>query len=716
METINSRKEKFSINEVFLLTIFILLVLTIYIYFAGYHFDLHHDGLILSSVEVLLDGKLPVTDDYQFYGLTNTFTNYIFSKIFGFKLYFLRLFYISLYIYIYLITYLIARKSSLSISNALVVLLFFLSCTHFFYVVPVYYLSIWPSVIALALSLTVVYLDLYSKNKYKVCLISIIITLLLFSKINYGLIIFAAYILSSISIKNKINKIKDLFEFLFLMASILILCFILMRIFGIDQKEYLSQSVLGPFKFINNNQFSTNHDNNNNILISIYLALFKIQGHGGVDKFMHLMPFINILGLTINYECKNSKYKQLFIYGFLMWFLYYPIPGLIHIFHSIPINIILFAVLTKHIFHKYNILKLNYLLISILSLYLFNKIIFVTYQNLNSKYKYYNNDYIYGVNNIEVLDYIKIDSGTLQNLNTLNDIFKSSKVTNFVNLSNTGFYNLVAKKHGKNVYSLAPYNYMWDWGNIGQYDYYEKLKKILNDNNKDNIILSTIPFPLNGYKIVKILPISSSKQWDHFQDFPQSLFVNLPESKLPNQLNITTRIIENNTFNLKYFNPCPEKNCLLELSLPFPIKLSEIFIEIHDPYKIIFNNNFSESDFELIKMQCPDFKKFLNNIIMSIKNDKLIYLNNCLSNTTLYKDNKKYYSFNNNLNLYDSNKNDIEKIFFLNNSNKPEFINPEKKYNKIFITIPIEYISVSTKIYIRNNSNSFTGSSLIQLN
>jgi len=715
MGTINLRKDKFSINEIFLLTIFILSVLTIYIYFAGYHFDLHHDGLILSSVEVLLDGKLPVTDDYQFYGLTNTFINYIFSKIFGFKLYFLRLFYISLYIYIYLITYLIARKSSLSISNALVVLLFFLSCTHFFYVVPVYYLSIWPSVIALALSLTVVYLDLYSKNKYKLCFISIIITLLLFSKINYGLIIFAAYILSSISIKNNDNKINDLFKFLFLMGSILILCFIFMGIFGIDQKEYISQSVLGPFKFINNNQFSSKNDNNN-ILVSIYLALFKIQGHGGVDKFMHLMPFINILGLTINFECKNTKYKQLFIYGFLMWFLYYPIPGLIHIFHSIPINIILFAVLTKYIFHKYNKFKLNYLIISILSLYLFNKIILVTYQNLISKYKYYNDNYIYGVNNIEVLDYIKIDSGTVQNLNTLNDIFKSSKLTNFVNLSNSGFYNLVAKKHGKNVYSLAPYNYMWDWGNIGQYDYYEKLQKILKDINKDNIILSPIPLPLNGYKIVRTLPISSSKQWDHFQDFPQLLFVNLPDNKLPNQLNITTRIIDNKTYSSKYYNPCPEKNCLLELSLPFPIKLSEVFIEIHDPYKIIFNNNFSESDFELIKMQCPDFKTSLNNIIMSISNDKFIHLNNCLSNTILYKDNKKYYSFNNNLNLFESKNNDIEKIFSLNNRFRPEFINPEKKYNKIFIMIPIEYISVSTKIYIKNNSNTFIGSSLIHLN
>lgn len=705
----HTKESNFGKADAYYAWLIALIVSLTYIWFAKFHFDIHHDGLMLSGIDALMSGKRLFIDEFQFYGVGSTYFNFFVAEILGFKLLYIRYVYALLYGYIYFLTYFIARKGGLTRDNAVLLSAVLFSYTYFFLDTPVYYLSIWPGVICLALALSLVAVEVYSKSVYKTPVIAVLIIAMLLTKINYGALYIIAHFVAVLTLK----RAKLLYEIsiFFVIGSII---FALSLAYDYPLDEYFDQAVLAPLSFTRHNQFTEQPEG---FIGSVLSSLFLMKGHGGVDYVLHFIPLLNLAGYLIYYKKYSDTCKIIAIYGFFSWFLYYPIPGLIHIYLSLPLILVSSSIGLSAIFcnSQKNVPLAKYILPTVLLIFVTYQCLFLTTRRLLNKIPEYRREYVLHETE-DVLEGLRIDKGTAATLEKLTELIGSSDKTTFINLTNSGFYNILAKTSGKNTYSLAPYNYLWEWGNIGDTRYYSRLQYLLSNNARANLVLSAIPFPLKGYRIVDILKPPGSAGWKFTQDFPQELFLNIGIQEPAQEIRIKAKLLDSVNIPDTSWRPCPAKNCLLRLSLPSQISIDEVYVALHDPSKLLFHD-FSKHEIAILEMECPNIRKqFININVTSAAYDDF---NSCISASTLRDKDKFYYS-----NLADASntKNSIRitgvgnnilgdgRVFGYDETVKGPFsVTYNHPLNELYILVPTEFDSYSGILSITSGERTYFG-------
>jgi len=612
-----------------------LIVTFTYIWFSKFHFDIHHDGLILASIDALLSGKRLLLDEFQFYGVGSSYFNFFLAKIVGFNLVHIRYAYAFIYGYIYFLTYVIARSGGISKDNSSVLLLILFTYTHFFLNVPVYYMSAWPSVICLAMVMSVVAIEIYFHSVYKTIVIATFFIAIFITKINYGALFLLAHFISVIVLR-RTSFFYELSVFSILISIIFLLAFV----FGVPMDEYINQAVLAPLQFTSHNQFTTE---STGLVQSIASALFLRSGHGGVDYIVHFLPIVNILACIFYLRDYTANSKIIAIYGFFSWFLFFPIPALLHIYLSLPLIIVSSSIglISINRSLQMRIPLAKHLLPTIILIFIIYRMPYLTSVRLFDKLTEYRREFP-AHQGIDVLEGMRMDKGTTMNLNKIKDFLATSEKTTFLNLSNSGFYNIIAKNEGKNTYSLAPYNYLWEWGNIGQAEYYTRLRLLLENKSRDNLVLSAVPFPLHGYRIVEVINPAGSAGWEYTQDFAQELYINVAAPFPTHEIAIAAKILDSLYIPDTSWNPCLGKNCLLKLSLPDFLRIDQVYVALQDPEKRLFSG-FSKNETAILDMECPNLRRKEVEYI-NITGADYDEFSHCLSAAILLTKGKIYYS------------------------------------------------------------------------
>lgn len=98
-------------NKIYIIPIIIILLIEfLSLYYAQFHYDGFHIGLILNVAADLEEGKLIYKDFFYEYGLLNGYLNLFILKIFNYNVFFLFLIYTQFFILAIVLQYLLTKK------------------------------------------------------------------------------------------------------------------------------------------------------------------------------------------------------------------------------------------------------------------------------------------------------------------------------------------------------------------------------------------------------------------------------------------------------------------------------------------------------------------------------------------------------------------------------------------------------------------------------
>jgi hypothetical protein len=353
---------------------------------APFHFDLHHDGLILFNLKSFMDGLLPYKEFFIQHGLGTVQIQGIIGLVFGSQLIYLRELTAFFYGCATALTYLISRRFS-SKTNAILVTFLWAGSAYYLSPYKALYLHAWSSVYALVCFLIIILIGC-SKEKLSnsnLVTIGIFIALGALFKINYGLIsLFCAIVI----VHQKREKYSKYFKkFLFIGIGVLIIALpYLYNLYITDSiKNFYEQQIKYAFLFSNNNQSTFNP------LLYFFKGIKVLfnwnNRHGGVSALNFFATYIIVILFLYHIFIKkvllelNDRLCCIGICGLIANLLYFPVPSLMHIFLSGPL---LFIFLMGLVAEKSVNKKLKSFLIIFLGIYFFWEVLF------NHLYKFIN--------------------------------------------------------------------------------------------------------------------------------------------------------------------------------------------------------------------------------------------------------------------------------------------------------------------------------------
>lgn len=197
-------------NKIYIIPIIIILLIEfLSLYYAQFHYDGFHIGLILNVAADLEEGKLIYKDFFYEYGLLNGYLNLFILKIFNYNVFFLFLIYTQFFILAIVLQYLLTKKKFGSDYALLFIILIF--------IIHPYLIKPWHNYLLFLFISSYLYLKSFHNLKYDLASSLILGSAFLFSESFFvtSFIIFTIDLLYSYRVFGKKIILKKIFIFFF---------------------------------------------------------------------------------------------------------------------------------------------------------------------------------------------------------------------------------------------------------------------------------------------------------------------------------------------------------------------------------------------------------------------------------------------------------------------------------------------------------------------
>lgn len=390
-------------------------------FISGYHFDLHHDGLILFQASSYQQGLIPYKDFFIQHGLISIQLHAIVFKLFGEQLLYLREFTAICYGVLTTLTYLIARKITTNRWSLLAV--FSWAGSAYYLSKPLqFYIHSWSSVYALIFILLIVliYVSKEILNWPYLIFIGVLAALSGFCKINYGivaLLISGLIIIAYCQFSKCARKIYIQKFGLVLLGFTVVTLYYLYTLYVDDAiTSFFNQQIKYAYAF------STENNEKNNLIKKFFDAVLSAKnGHDGVRYLTYLFEYVTIISLIWQIYKKPRSLKEVKLMtvggvGLLCVLMYFPTPSLMHIYLAGPfLHIYVIGLMNYQLLNKT-------MLATLISIYIICEVLY---------------GHVYKFINTKLPIYLKYELST--NLPYLKDIKFSTELNNQLNIFSKEF-------------------------------------------------------------------------------------------------------------------------------------------------------------------------------------------------------------------------------------------------------------------------------------
>lgn len=332
-------------SKVFHLSLVFFLTIAIVGFFSITQVDPHHDGIIMKPAVDVANGKMLYRDTFAQYGALTTLLQSFAVKVFGEYLLVIRLLTVLFYGITLVLLWLIYSR----ILPEWLCTFYCIVCLmlgYFLYDHPAMYIFPWATVFAISsvlASLYFVILFLERQNNSFVFLTGIFSSLTFWFKINYGIISFPILLLILITLYLIPNEKKVTLRGLLVFLSgycIVHAGFVIWLAVNESLGDFIIQTVKFSFFFSGNNLFSTGDP----FVSSLFKSLFQIGSqHGYISYIWTVIPlvassiaalsFVRLVTRTdVSLSCGITFAISSVSAG--LWFGYYPINALFHMYLS----------------------------------------------------------------------------------------------------------------------------------------------------------------------------------------------------------------------------------------------------------------------------------------------------------------------------------------------------------------------------------------------
>lgn len=344
---LNKYSKMFHLGLVFFLT------LTIVGFFSITQVDPHHDGIIMKPAVDVASGQMLFRDTFAQYGALTTLVQSFAVKVFGENLLVIRLLTVLAYGITFILLWLIYSR----ILPQWLCTFYCIICLmlgYFLYDHPAMYIFPSATVFAISSVLASLYfliLFMERQNNALVFLAGIFSSLTFWFKINYGVISFPILLLILITLHLIPNEKKVTLRSLLVFLSgycIVHTGFVIWLAINESLGDFIIQTVKFSFFFSGNNLFSSGDP----FVLSLLKSLFQIDSpHGYISYIWTVIPlvassiavlsFVKLVTRTdVSLSCGITFAISSVSAG--LWFGYYPINALFHMYLSSLLSIGLF--------------------------------------------------------------------------------------------------------------------------------------------------------------------------------------------------------------------------------------------------------------------------------------------------------------------------------------------------------------------------------------
>ncbi|MDD5155307.1 MAG: hypothetical protein PHF11_02340 [Candidatus Omnitrophica bacterium] len=564
-------------------------------FFSMTQVDPHHDGIMLKPAVDVANGKMLFRDTFYQYGALTALVHASAIKLFGERLVVIRILTALFYGLISVLLWLIYSRILPKWLNTLSCVIWLL-LGYFFINMPPMFILPWatvPAVFSILLSLYFLILFLEKQNYFLLFITGAAASLAFWFKINYGITSFLSIFLLLIilNIYNKKSIPKILLFFLSGYCFINAIFFIWLVAKGAIS-DFILQTLKFAFVFSNNNKFSSN----NFFVIRMIKCLFPtVSVHGGTTILWTILPLV-VTGMlaytTFNFiktKSISSRDRIILSVSFVavgLWFGYYPINALFHIYLSSVLSIGLFTYLLWRMTMKIISVKSTIIFIVIfMILFLSYSILFYDIElkidggfgKISRMIRYekiLNPDFLSGI-------YVaKKDRQVYAEIEKLVEQFPGCSL---INLTNSALYSLY-KKNNKEFHKMYV---NWGWNNSYLYpDYIPKLNKQIS--LKSSVILSNDNLMIEGYIPIAIFPELNEG------DFAEKIIFLIPGEQ-KNAFTMSGFYIEEGRLSGKR-----SFRIKLRPELNGPVIINSIIVEIFSEHNIPKEINRYELDYNII--------------------------------------------------------------------------------------------------------------------
>jgi hypothetical protein len=495
------------IGAVFLLTIAVVGLLSVM------RIDPHHDGIVLKPAMDVANGKALFRDTFAQYGALATLIQALAIKVFGKYLVVVRLLTALVYGLISALLWLIYSRILprwLCTFSCIICL----SLGYFFFDEPAGAVFASPTVFAVAAALAALYfLILFMESrKYSWLLMTGIFSALTFwFKINYGLIsfVFTSLLIVVLNIHSGQRALaKSALAFLsgiFATHAIFVVWLVISGALG----DFILQSVKFAFAFSGNTLFSSNDA----FAVRLAKNLLQIGSTHGNTSFIWTLVPLAALGILMYSIVKVAAKKTpspadqtVLAISFIcvgLWFGYYPLNALLHMYLSAISSIGLFIWLLwkmteiKALSPEKNGAKTRAIFVAVMTLLALDYDLCRRESQIIKR--------ISGLADYEMVERPEFLSGMFipktekKVYEEIDDTVKAKPGFALVNITNGGIFSLYRDS------AFHKMNMDWEWNNSYLYpDYIPKLQSRIA--LRSSIILSDDNFIIEGYVPIRVFP------------------------------------------------------------------------------------------------------------------------------------------------------------------------------------------------------------------